>query len=123
MYCPKCRAEYKPEYKTCSDCNIGLVKDLPPEPTSDFIDYEEIIFTNNPGDTALLKSLLDAENINYFIQGEHVAPYFYHALPVRFFVRKDQVSETLEIIKDIDFTITSYIPFTKLKERKNEEDN
>ncbi len=108
MYCPKCRAEYRAGFTTCSDCHIELVDELQDEEVQEFQDYEEIIFTNNPGDTALLKSLLDAENIQYFTQGEHIAPYYYHALPVRFYVLKDQVAEAREIIKDLDLRITSY---------------
>lgn len=120
MYCPKCRADYEPEYRICSDCNMLLVNELPLEPAPVFIDYEEIIFTYNPGDSALLKSLLDAEGIQYYIQGEYFAPYFYHALPIRFYVRKNQVSEAREIIKDLDLRIASY-GTDNLKEEKDEE--
>jgi hypothetical protein len=120
MYCPKCRAEYEAKYRTCSDCNIALVNDLPPEPQPKFIDYEEIIFTNNPGDSALLKSLLDAEDIQYYVQGEYYAPYLYHALPIRFFVRKDQAPEARQIIKDLDLRITSY-GTDNLKDEEDEE--
>ena len=30
-YCPKCKAEYKPGIKRCSDCDIPLVEELPEE--------------------------------------------------------------------------------------------
>ncbi len=86
----------------------------------DFIDYEEIIFTNNPGDAAILKSLLDAEEIQYFTQNEHVSQYYYHALPIIFFVRKDQAAEAREIIKDLDLRITSYST-DNLKEERDDE--
>lgn len=120
MYCPKCKSEYRPELNTCSDCHIELVHELPDDPILEFVNYEELIFTYNPGDSALLKSLLDAEGIQYFIQGETFAPYYYHALPICFYVRKDQASEAREIIKDLDLRITSYST-NNLKEKENEE--
>lgn len=30
MFCPKCRVEYQPGFKTCSDCGVDLVAALPP---------------------------------------------------------------------------------------------
>jgi uroporphyrinogen-III synthase len=31
MYCPVCRAEYRPGVKECSDCHVALVEQLPEE--------------------------------------------------------------------------------------------
>ncbi|MBS1912695.1 MAG: hypothetical protein JST22_11975 [Bacteroidetes bacterium] len=31
MYCPQCRAEYRPGFKFCSDCHVALMGELPPE--------------------------------------------------------------------------------------------
>jgi hypothetical protein len=121
MYCPKCRAEYRPDFNRCADCDVGLVHELPEEPIPEFVAYEELIFTYNPGDSALLKSLLDGEGIQYYIQGETFAPYYYHALPMRFFVRKGQLSEAREIIKDLDLRITSYST-DNLENKKEDED-
>jgi hypothetical protein len=42
---------------------------------------------------------LDSEGIVYFIQGEHVAPYLYHALPMRLMVRSDQAVGVRELLK------------------------
>jgi hypothetical protein len=71
-----------------------------------YIEFEEILSTNSPSDVALIKSLLDAENITYFLQGEHVAPYVYYAVPIRLMIRKDQVKRVLDILKDINLSIT-----------------
>ncbi len=32
--CPKCRAEYRPGFTTCSDCGVPLVGESPPPPSS-----------------------------------------------------------------------------------------
>ena len=58
-----------------------------------FIEYEPLIELHNAGDRVLLRSILDAEKITYFIQGEYAAPYLFHALPMRVMVRKDQYLE------------------------------
>jgi len=66
----------------------------------EFTDYELIFETRNAGDQAFLKSILDAEGITYFIQGEHVAPYIYHSVPMRLMVKKEDAAKVREILKD-----------------------
>lgn len=68
----------------------------------DAIDFEPILEIRNAGDQAFIKSLLEAEAIVYYIQGEHVAPYLYHALPMRLMVRKDQADTARELLKDFE---------------------
>ena len=65
-----------------------------------FIDYELIFEIHNASDQAYLKSILDAEGIIYFIQGEHVAHFIFHAVPMRLMVKKDQAAQVREILKD-----------------------
>ena len=67
----------------------------------EFIEYVPILETHNAGDRVFLKSILDAEGITYFIQGEYVAPYVFNALPMRLMVKKDQANKAREILKDI----------------------
>ena len=66
--------------------------------------FELILEIRNAGDQAFLKSLLDAEGIAYYMQGEHVAPYLYHALPMRLMVRKDQADAARELLKDFELS-------------------
>ena len=35
MFCPNCRAEYRPGFARCSDCEVNLVEDLPPQNPQD----------------------------------------------------------------------------------------
>jgi hypothetical protein len=69
------------------------LRELPPEAEPDFIEFEEILSTHSPSDRALIESILDAEGITYFFQGEYVSAYVGHAIPVRLMVRKDQVKK------------------------------
>lgn len=71
-----------------------------------FVEYVEILETYNAGDRVFLKSILDAEGITYFIQGEYVAPYVFNALPMRLMVKKEEVEKAKEILQDIELSYT-----------------
>lgn len=42
MFCPQCRVEYRPGFTRCTDCDVGLVDELPLARTDSF--------ATNPGD-------------------------------------------------------------------------
>ena len=72
MFCPKCRTEYSEGIYVCADCGISLVPELLPEPppeSPEYSEFEEILFTFNAGDIAVIKSLLDSEGIVYYFGG------------------------------------------------------
>ena len=71
---------------------------------NEFIEYVPILETHNAGDRVFLKSILDAEGITYFIQGEHVAHYLFNALPMRIMVKKEQASRAREILQNIELS-------------------
>jgi len=75
---------------------------------NDFIEYVPVLETHNAGDRVFLKSILDAEGITYFIQGETVAPYIFNALPMRLMVRKDEADKVRKILKDVKLSY-SYV--------------
>jgi hypothetical protein len=106
MFCPKCRAEYREGFHTCSDCNVELVDELPPLPEPEFVDFVEILATYNPADVVFLKSLLESEGIQYFFKGEHFMYMRPLADPVRLMVRQDQVEEAIELIKDVKLSVS-----------------
>ncbi len=67
----------------------------------EFIDYKEVLSTLNPGDIAVIKSILDSANITYFFQGENFNYWGDGVIPARLMVKKDQVEEVKEILKDL----------------------
>lgn len=69
-----------------------------------FTEYELVLETNNAGDMAFIKSILDSEGITYFIQGEYAAPFMYYAVPMRLMVKKDDAENAKEILKDIELS-------------------
>ena len=106
MFCPECRAEYREGFHICSDCNIELVDELQPLPEPEFVDFVEILATYNPADIVFLKSLLESEGIQYYFKGEHFMYMRPLADPVRLMVRKDQVEEAVELVKDVKLSVT-----------------
>ena len=109
MFCPKCKAEYVEGIKICADCGVGLVPELAPDDTPEplhWIDFEEVLTTFNAGDIALIKSILDAEDISYYFQGEafnYVGPLIQAP---KLMVQKDQADQAREILKDLELDYT-----------------
>ena len=58
MFCPRCKAEYRPGFYRCSDCNIALVYQLPAEP-ADLIDSPNDSLNNGPADFVVLTTARD----------------------------------------------------------------
>ncbi len=105
MFCPKCRTEYREGFSVCADCDSELVDELPPEEKPEFIDYVEVMGTYNPADIALIRSILDAENITYYFNAEHFIYVRPLAEPVRLMVKKDEAEKAKEVLKDLDLAI------------------
>ena len=109
MFCPKCKAEYTQGFTRCSDCQVPLVPELEPDADDgpEFVEYEEVLSTFNPFDIAMIKSLLDGEDIMYFFKGEEFSYVQPLADPARLMVAKEDVEAAKEILKDL---VTSYGP-------------
>ncbi len=61
--------------------------------------YEMVLEIHNAGDRVFLRSILDAADIDYYIQGDTVAPYLFHSVPMRLMVRGDQVATVRTLLK------------------------
>lgn len=109
MFCPECRTEYVEEISVCADCGALLVPELPTEAESEWpenVGFQEILATFNAGDIAIIKSLLDSENIDYYFHGEffnYIEPL---VQPARLMIRADQVQEARGILKDLEIEYT-----------------
>ena len=78
MFCPKCRAEYRPGFTECADCGVPLVWELPPLPEPEEADLElvTILEAHDPGLLAVVKSLLDGAGIPFLVKGERLQNLF-----------------------------------------------
>lgn len=106
MFCPRCRSEYREGFDHCADCDTELVMALPPAPRPEYVPFEQVLATFNPGDIALIKSLLDAEQIRYYFLGEHFGYVQPLADPARLMVAQDQAEMAREILADFNFSYT-----------------
>ena len=109
MFCPKCLTEYVQGISVCADCGAPLVaelnRDALPE-SSQWVELEQILTTFNAGDIALIKSILDGEDITYYFFGEafnYVQPL---TQPARLMVRKDQAEQARDVLKDLSLEHT-----------------
>jgi putative signal transducing protein len=105
MFCPKCRTEYRKGFATCADCEVPLVDGLPPEPDPgdvkpEYVEYAHLLSTYNLADIALIKSVLDGEDIVYFFQGESFT--YLMVQPTKLMVSKDDLERAKELIKELD---------------------
>ena len=64
------------------------------------IQFEPILEIHNAGDRVFLRSILDGEGIDYFIQGETVAPCLFHSVPMRLMVRRGQAASVRSLLRD-----------------------
>ena len=106
MFCPDCKSEFIEGILKCPVCDVKLIDELPPEPEPEFVDYKEVLATYNPADIAFLKSILDSEGISYFFKGEHFMYVRPLADPVRLMVRTDQFEKAVDLLKDVELSIT-----------------
>jgi uncharacterized membrane protein YvbJ len=107
MFCPKCGKEYEEDIYICSECGVSLVPELLSDPTNESLEsakFEEILFTPNAGEMAVIKSLLDNEDIVYFFRGEFFNSVHPLVQPARLMVSTDQAEEVKEILESLNIT-------------------
>jgi hypothetical protein len=68
--------------------------------TEKVADFEMVLEIHNAGDRVFLRSILDAEGVDYFIQGETVAPYIFNSVPMRLMVRNDDAQKVRHLLAD-----------------------
>lgn len=108
MFCPECGTEYREGFTACANCKIPLVAELPPEPKPNrpgYVEYVHLYSPKNEVELALLKSILDAERISYFVRNDkfgslEVGPRIglFNAKMIE--VQKDQYERAKELLTD-----------------------
>ena len=109
MFCPTCKAEYRPGFTECADCGVPLVYELPEESPPDRsqvlrerrdADLVPVYSTYNPTDVMMIKSLLDADEIIYNFQGELFKGSGVFIVPAMLFVTKADAEKVVEMLRD-----------------------
>jgi len=73
MFCPRCKAEYRSGFTRCSDCDVELVDQLPPDPPLNVEPQAELVVVRtylNGLDAGLGKSVLEAAGIESVIRSD-----------------------------------------------------
>ncbi len=105
LYCPKCKAQYRPGFTECPDCQADLVHELSRDqlPTTDEEEdtaLVEVFSTYNQAEILLIKALLDAEGIVYYLQGELYSGSGVFITPVLLYVPKSEARRVKEMLRD-----------------------
>jgi hypothetical protein len=85
---------------------VPLIPELPSEPEeelkTEYVDYEQVLTTFDPGHIALMKSILDSEELTYFVKGEHSLLIPHSMEPARLMVRTHEAQKARDILKDLE---------------------
>jgi hypothetical protein len=115
MFCPQCKREYREGSYVCSNCQVELVAELPPEPNieeyncdPELFEFEQILYTYNVTDMITIKTILQAAGIAFFFNGEFWVGIPQLAEPARLMVRKDHAEDAKNLLKDLQLTFMGF---------------
>jgi hypothetical protein len=106
MFCPKCGCEYRKGFTQCAECKIALVCE-PPDFDSEGqlhqdVSLVEVYATYNQAEIAMVKAVLEAENIAYHAQGDFFHMSGFHPTPVRFLVPATMVHQAQQALSELN---------------------
>jgi hypothetical protein len=100
MYCPKCGYQYNDGFYECSDCEVPLVPEPPSETKPHFTKYKEVASNLRRDQIIIIKSILEARGIVYFVQGESFGTICAVPSAIRLLVQESQYNEALKLLED-----------------------
>ena len=112
IICPSCSCELELEDEErtsgkvhCPECEALIDFGVNPPKVLNKENYIELLASLNQGDIALIKSILDDSEVDYYVFGEN----FLGANPLiqaaKFFVNQDQIEKAKEVLKDFQLNI------------------
>ncbi|MBU3176785.1 DUF2007 domain-containing protein [Clostridium estertheticum] len=106
MFCPKCKCEYREGFNFCSDCKIELVEKLSSEElSSEEFEYSELVTIAETMDFSIIpivKSILDSEEIRYYIKGEMIRSIAVLNNIMEIQVPIEDAQKAKDLLKDLD---------------------
>ena len=110
--CPKCNSffslnknEIKVKKAHCPQCEAFIDFNTNPPAFEEMQNFVEIIWSMNQGDIAVIKSVLDDANINYYVLGDNFLRIDPLIQPARIFVPESEADEVKELLKDMEVHI------------------
>jgi hypothetical protein len=111
VICPNCDTELELSYDEqrnkrfhCEVCEAFIDFSIDPTKIIEKDNFVPFFSTNNQGNIAVLKSILDNAKIEYYVFDENFLSSNLIA-PARFFVRTDQLKEAKEILNECELQI------------------
>jgi hypothetical protein len=111
MFCPKCSKQYSWDVMVCPTCVVDTVDRLPgPTPAPD-AELVSVLATGDASLIAVAKSLLEGEDIDYFVRGDGLQDLFglgritgfsYAMGPAEFWVRADDAERARALLKELN---------------------
>ena len=105
MFCPRCKAEYRPGFVRCSDCDLELIDRLPEDsqPPSKLDDVELVVIRTYQTvvDAQLAKTALDSVGVDSFVRSDNEggqAPFLSLTRGVQLLVRADDVNAAEDVL-------------------------
>jgi hypothetical protein len=112
VICPNCSCEIKLEYEErtsgkvhCPECEAVIDLRVNPPGLLNKENYVELLSSLNQGDIALIKSILEDAEVDYYVFGENFLGADPLIQPARFFVNENQLEEAKEVLKDFKLNI------------------
>lgn len=100
----------------CPECDAFVDLTVDPPIVLDTKNYSLLFTTMNQGDIAVIKSLLDNANIDYYVYDEDFLAVRPLVQPARFFVAESETDEAKEILKDLDLNFFGIGSRKKIRE-------
>jgi hypothetical protein len=110
MFCPKCGEEFPWHVMVCPTCDVETVDRLPaPEPTPD-VELVSVLATGDPGLIAVAKSVLEGQEIEYFLRGDGsenpfglglMTGFSFGMRPAEFLVRADDADRARALLEGL----------------------
>jgi hypothetical protein len=102
-FCPKCRDEFQGWVRICPDCNLPLAEKLAEDKLPPEYKFIKVYTTAKQGEIALIKSILDGNNIPYYIKGENFSTLYGPADGLSLMdimIRQDHLEDAKELLKE-----------------------
>ncbi len=110
--CPNCSAEFKLSDKErisrkvhCPECESFIDYTSDPPTVFNPDKYTRLLSTMNQGDIALIKSVLENGQIDYYVNNENFSRIDPLIQPAIFYVAENQIEQAREALKDFDVHI------------------
>ncbi len=106
-YCPKCRCEFIEGIKTCNDCGVELVDELPPDEQEqgddeNQVEWEKVLNVRTDSEAEMYIELLKSEDIPAFKKSYNIPFYIDNAYGVDILVPKELKDKAAEIIPTLN---------------------